>query len=86
MKQPDQQAACVDHPRPDTFGAIAVIDATAAWGLDFHLGKVMKHVARAVHKRHLLEDLPKARWYLDRPIELASKQSTTPGMQAQEER
>lgn len=76
----------VNHPRHYTFGGIEVIDAIEAWELGFHLGNVVKYVARAAHKGQLLEDLRKARWYLDRQIELATKQTATSGTNAQEER
>lgn len=58
----------VERPRHYTFGAIEVIDAIEAWQLGFHLGNVVKYVARAGHKGNYLEDLRKARWYLDREI------------------
>lgn len=86
MTQSDSNNDAVEHPRHYTFGGIEVIDAIEAWELGFHLGNVVKYVARAPHKGCYLEDLRKARWYLDRQIELAAKQSTTPGMHAQEER
>ena len=59
----------VAHPQPYTFGGIEVIDAIEAWSLGFHLGNVVKYVARAARKGCYLEDLRKARWYLDREIE-----------------
>ena len=59
----------IDHPshyRSDTgFEAIDVIEA---WGLGFNLGNVVKYVSRAGLKDDALEDLKKARWYLDREI------------------
>ena len=64
--------------RPDhyTFSHIEVIDAIEAWALGFHLGNVVKYVARARRKGRELEDLQKARWYLDREIgRLERKQS-----------
>jgi hypothetical protein len=63
----------VAHPRHYTFGAIEVIDAIEAWALGFHLGNVVKYLARAAHKGKYLEDLRKARWYLDREIKRAQK-------------
>lgn len=44
------------------------IDVIEAWGLGFHLGNVVKYIARAGKKGAALEDLRKARWYLDRYI------------------
>lgn len=46
-----------------------VIDAIEAWGLGFHLGNVVKYVARAAHEDNQVADLRKARWYLDREIQ-----------------
>ena len=59
----------VERPRHYTFGGIEVIDAIEAWSLGFHLGNVVKYVARSAHKGQQLEDLRKARWYLDREIQ-----------------
>ena len=59
----------VEHPQHYTFGGIEVIDAIEAWALGFHLGNVVKYVVRAAHKGQHLEDLRKARWYLDREIQ-----------------
>jgi hypothetical protein len=44
------------------------IDVIEAWGLGWHLGNVLKYIARAGHKGSELEDLRKARNYLDRKI------------------
>lgn len=64
----------VNHPGHYTFGAIEVIDAIEAWGLGFHDGNVVKYVARARHKGTELQDLKKARWYLDRLIAAREKE------------
>lgn len=47
---------------------IETIAAIEAWGLGYHLGNVVKYVSRAGKKdpSKRLEDLRKARWYLDR--------------------
>ena len=60
----------VNHPahyggQGDPYEAIKVIEA---WDLGFHLGNVVKYIARAGRKGHELEDLRKAAWYLDRHI------------------
>jgi Protein of unknwon function (DUF3310) len=62
----------VDHPlhyggEDDPYEAIKVIEA---WGLGFHLGNTVKYISRAGKKsgQSLLQDLKKARWYLDRWI------------------
>ncbi len=36
--------------------------------MNFCLGNVIKYVLRADHKNDAIEDLKKARWYLDREI------------------
>lgn len=58
----------VDHPSHYNRGKIEVIDFIEDQGLSFHLGNVIKYIARAGSKGNKLEDLKKARWYLDRYI------------------
>lgn len=62
----------VDHPAHygganNPYEAIKVIEA---WGLGFCLGNTVKYIARAEKKdpTKAIEDLEKARWYLDRDI------------------
>ena len=47
-----------------------VIKVLYAWKLDtnFCLGNIIKYIARHEHKKSALEDLKKARWYLDEHI------------------
>lgn len=68
----------VNHPphyggADDPYEAIKVIEA---WGLGFHLGNTVKYISRAGKKtgQSLLQDLRKARWYLDRWIQRLEKQ------------
>lgn len=65
--------SAVDHPsyyggEDNPYEAIKVIEA---WGLDFHLGNVVKYVSRAGKKNPdtEMQDLEKALWYLERAIE-----------------
>lgn len=55
-----------------------VIDVIEAWGLPYHLGNVVKYIARANLKGKYLEDLKKARWYLDRYIKRLEGQNDVP--------
>jgi hypothetical protein len=62
----------VNNPRhyggeDNPYEAIKVIEA---WGLDFHLGNVVKYISRAGKKDpdKELQDLQKAKWYLERKI------------------
>jgi len=49
---------------------IEAIDYIEAFNLNFNLGNVIKYVSRAGKKTDdALEDLEKARWYLNREIE-----------------
>jgi hypothetical protein len=60
----------VNHPSHYTSGGIEAIAVIEAWGLGFHLGNAVKYISRAGKKdpAKTLEDLQKARWYLDREI------------------
>lgn len=53
--------------KENPYEAIKVIEA---WDLDFHLGNTVKYIARCGRKDNTLQDLKKARWYLDRKISL----------------
>ena len=46
------------------------VEVIEAWELGFHLGNVIKYIARAPAKESELKDLLKAKWYLNRHIEL----------------
>lgn len=58
----------VDHPAHYQGNGLEVIDVIEAFGLGFRLGNVVKYVLRAEKKDATLEDLKKARWYLEREI------------------
>lgn len=58
----------VNHPPHYMTGGIETIDFIEAKRLDYHLGNVVKYITRAGKKSDEIEDLKKARWYLDRAI------------------
>lgn len=60
----------VNHPSHYCDGKIEVIDYIEDKKLNYHLGNVVKYVSRAGKKDEskTIEDLKKARWYLDRYI------------------
>jgi len=58
----------VNHPPHYKVGGIEVIDFIESKKFNYNLGNVIKYVSRADHKGNRLEDLKKARWYLDREI------------------
>lgn len=60
----------VNHPpHYKSDSGIESIDVIEGFGLNFHLGNVIKYILRHNKKGKPLEDLKKARWYLDREIE-----------------
>jgi hypothetical protein len=63
----------VNHPTHYKAGGIETIDFIEAKNLGYHLGNVVKYVSRADFKGNKLEDLQKAKWYLDRAISNLSK-------------
>jgi len=69
-------ADAVNHPphyggADNPYEAIKVIEA---WRLGFNLGNVVKYISREQFKGAPIEDLKKARWYLDR--EIANRESS----------
>lgn len=64
----------VNHPEHYNQG-IEPIDVIESWGLNFSLGNVIKYTLRAPYKGKEIEDLEKAKWYLDREIERLKKES-----------
>lgn len=70
MKNKTKKGETVNHPEHYNTGNIEVIDAIEDWGMGFHDGNAIKYIARAGHKGKELEDLKKARWYIDRLIAL----------------
>lgn len=68
----------INNPTHYVRSFIEPIDVTEAWGLGFHLGNVIKYIERAGHKdpSKKIEDLKKAKWYLDRYIANNEKECT----------
>ena len=68
----------INHPdhyggQENTYEAIKVIEA---WQLGFNLGNTLKYIARAGKKDKdtTLQDLQKAKWYLERQIQSLQSQ------------
>ncbi len=73
-EKPEEQVHHPNHYGGDT--TYETIKVLAAWGLGFLLGNTVKYISRAGKKgdpSKLLEDLKKARWYLDKAIERIEK-------------
>ena len=66
----------INQPPHYTSGTIEPISVIEDWSLGFCLGNVVKYVRRAGLKGDRLEDLKKARWYLDREIKKLESSSS----------
>ncbi len=64
----------VNHPSHyQTSSGMEVIDVIEAFNLNFRLGNCAKYILRAGHKDDILQDLKKAKWYLEREIATIEK-------------
>ena len=74
-KKVTQSYDAVNHPPHYTSGGIETIDFILAKGLSYGLGNVVKYISRCGKKPNEapLESLKKAAFYLNREIELLSK-------------
>jgi hypothetical protein len=63
----------VDHPDHYQGNKFEVIDIIEDFKLGFHLGNVVKYVLRAGKKDATVQELEKARWYLERYIQTLNK-------------
>ena len=63
----------VNHPSHYNQG-IEPIDIIESWDLNFSLGNAIKYILRSPYKGKQIEDLEKARWYIDREIERLKKE------------
>ena len=57
----------VNHPSHYVKG-IEPIEVIESWNLNFSLGNAIKYILRSPYKGKQIEDLEKARWYIDREI------------------
>jgi len=65
-----------DHYKGNGMSAIDVVDA---FELDYYLGSAWKYMARYGKKGDPIEQLEKARWFLDRRIEQLQSHSQSLG-------
>lgn len=59
----------VKHPAHYCFSKFEPKDVIRAWGLNFNLGSAVKYIARAGRKGDKVEDLKKAKQFLEFEIE-----------------
>lgn len=74
----EEQYDPVERPSHYTQGPMEVIDIIEQYGFcdDFRLGNCIKYLFRHNLKGTALQDLKKARWYLDRYINALEKAET----------
>ena len=65
----------VEHPNHYNQGGIEAIKVINAYKLGFYDGNIITYILRAKFKGHELEDLKKAKWYLDRYIQLKEEET-----------
>ena len=65
----------INHPEHYGDGKYEAINVIEAWNLGFSLGNVVKYISRAGKKdpEREIEDLEKAKWYLERHIQNLKK-------------
>jgi len=62
------EADMVNHPPHYKVGGVETIEFIEAKNLNYHLGNAVKYISRAFYKGNPLQDLKKARFYIDREI------------------
>lgn len=68
----------INHPKHYVEGRkYEPADVIDDWQLDFVLGNAVKYISRAGRKGNTLEDLEKAKWYLQRRID-KEREKTAP--------
>ena len=70
VKEIESVKEAVNHPSHYNKG-IETIDYIESWNMNFNEGNAVKYITRAKYKNNELEDLKKARFYLDRLIGIA---------------
>lgn len=67
MKQKEKPEEAVDHPSHYNMGSIEVIDFIFDQGMgpDFCVANAIKYLSRYKYKNKPIEDLEKAKWYIE---------------------
>lgn len=63
----------VNHPSHYNKG-IETIDYIESWEMSFNIGNAIKYTTRSGYKENALEDLLKAKWYIEREIDRLKKE------------
>ena len=73
----------VNHPSHYQQG-IEPIEVIESWDLNFNLGNVIKYTLRAPYKENMIQDLEKAKWYLEREIIRLKKEETKAALRGED--
>lgn len=65
----DETNSTVDHPAHYCYSKYEPKDVIRGWGLNFNLGSAVKYIARAGRKDDIVQDLEKAKKFLEFEIE-----------------
>lgn len=64
----------VSHPSHYCYSKYEPKDVIREWGLNFNLGSVVKYIARSGRKDDIIQDLSKAKQFLEFEIEYLQKE------------
>lgn len=64
----------IKHPAHYCYSKYEPKDVIRAWGLNFNLGSAVKYIARAGHKDDILQDLKKAKQFLEFEIQVIEEE------------
>ena len=70
----DTENDIVKHPSHYCYGKYEPKDVIRDWGLNFNLGSAVKYIARAGRKDDIIQDLKKAKQFLEFEIEALEKE------------
>lgn len=69
-----ESADLVHHPSHYCYSEYEPKDVIRAWGLNFNLGSAVKYIARAGRKDDILQELNKAKQFIEFEIEAIEKE------------
>lgn len=69
----------VAHPSHYCYSEYEPKDVIRAWGLNFNLGSAVKYISRAGRKDNIIQDLKKARQFIEFEIEALEKEALQTG-------
>lgn len=74
LKDESQNNDVVKHPSHYCYSEYEPKDVIREWNLNFNLGSAVKYIARAGRKDDIIQDLSKAKQFIEFEIEYLQKQ------------